>query len=159
MSKLKMLILDVDGTLTDGKIYMGPNGEVFKAFNAHDGQGIRKLKKAGIETIIITGRESRIVENRAKEIDITEIYQGVSNKKEKLLELIKDKKISLENVGYIGDDENDLEAMQLCGFKACPNDAVERIKSIADYISPKPCNESAVREIIENVILKTEVIK
>lgn len=158
MQKLKMLILDVDGTLTDGKIYMGPNGEVFKAFNAHDAQGLRKLPEIGIETIIITGRKSEIVENRAKEMNISEVYQGVENKKEKLLELVNNKNILLENVGYIGDDENDFEAMSICGFKACPKDAVEKIKSIVNYISPRKCNESAVREIIENIILKNEVI-
>lgn len=158
MQKLKMLILDVDGTLTDGKIYMGPNGEVFKAFNAHDAQGLRKLPEIGIETIIITGRKSEIVENRAKEMNISEVYQGVENKKEKLLELVNNKNILLENVGYIGDDENDFEAMSICGFKACPKDAVEKIKSIVNYISPSKCDESAVREIVENIILKNEVI-
>ena len=158
MQKLEMLILDVDGTLTDGKIYMGPDGEVFKAFNAHDAQGIRKLKGLGIEPIIITGRTSKIVENRAKEMNISEVYQNIDNKKDKLLEIVASKNISLEEVGYIGDDENDYEAMSICGFKACPNDAVDKIKGIVDYISPKKCDDSAVREIIENVILK-EVIE
>lgn len=154
MQKLKMIVFDVDGTLTDGKIYIGPTGEVFKAFNAHDAVGIRKLKKIGIETIIMTGRESSIVELRAKEMDITEVYQNVSDKKEKLLEIVKRKKIKLEKVGYIGDDENDFEAMRICGFKACPNDAVDKIKGIADYISKTSCQEAAVREILENNIFK-----
>lgn len=149
---IKLIIFDVDGTLTDGKIYMGPDGEVFKAFNTHDAIGIRKLKEVGIESIIITGRVSKIVENRAREMYITEVYQDVADKKSKLLKIAKNKKIKLEDIAYIGDDENDYEAMKICGFKACPNDAVEKIKEIADYISPMKCNEAAVREILENNI-------
>lgn len=155
---IKLICFDVDGTLTDGKIYMGPNGEVFKAFNAHDAQGIRKLKEVGIESIIITGRESKIVENRAKEMDITKVYQNVQDKKEKLLKIAKNNKIDLNDIAYIGDDENDYEAMKICGFKACPNDAEDKIKAIADYISPKKCNEAAVREILEKNIF-SKVIK
>lgn len=150
----KIIVFDVDGTLTDGKIYMGPNGEAFKAFNAHDAVGIRKLKDIGIETVIITGRESQIVENRAKEMNITHVYQNIQDKKEKLLEISKEKNIDLKDIAYIGDDENDYEAMKICGFKACPNDAEEKIKEIVDYISPKKCNEAAVREILENKIFK-----
>ena len=90
---------------------MGPDGEVFKAFNAHDAQGIRKLKKIGIESIILTGRISKIVENRAKEMDITKVYQDVQDKKEKVLEIAKKKKIKLQDIAYIGDDENDYEAI------------------------------------------------
>ena len=154
MLPLKMLVLDVDGTLTDGKIYMGEHGELMKAFNAHDAQGLRKLPKLGIKTVILTGRESSIVLLRAKEMDISFVYQKVVNKKEKLMEIVKVNNLSYQEVGYIGDDENDLEAMQLCGFKACPFDAVEKIKQIVDYISPCSCGEAAVREIIENKILK-----
>ena len=154
MQKLKMIVFDVDGTLTDGKIYIGSDGEVFKAFNAHDAVGIRKLKDMGIQTMIITGRESNIVSIRAREMNITEVYQNVVNKKEKLLEIVKKKKIDLKRVGYIGDDENDYEAMIICGFKACPSDAVDKIKEIADYISNVPAREAAVREILESNIFK-----
>ena len=89
-------------------------------------------------------------------MSITEVYQNVLKKEEKLDELVKLKGITYEEVGYIGDDENDYEAMKKCGFKACPNDAIEMIKKIADYISPKKCNEAAVGEIINNKILKTK---
>ena len=84
MKAIKLLILDVDGTLTDGKIYMGENGEIMKVFNCHDAVALRKLPLLGIETIIITGRESKIVCNRAKEMNISEVYQNISDKKEKL---------------------------------------------------------------------------
>ena len=145
--------MDVDGTLTDGKIYMGENGELFKAFNCHDAVGIRQLPKFEIETIIITGRKSQIVENRAKEMNISYVYQNVENKKEQLEKILNEKHLTYQNVAYIGDDINDYEAMINCGFKACPNDAVDIIKSICDYISPKKCNESAVRDIIETKII------
>ena len=148
MEKIKMLVLDVDGTLTDGKIYMGENGEVMKAFNCHDVIPLKKLPVIGIETIIMTKRTSNIVLNRAKEMSITEVYQNVLKKEEKLDELVKLKGIAYEEVGYIGDDENDYEAMINCGFKSCPNDAITKIKEIVDYVSPKKCNESAVGEII-----------
>lgn len=153
MKDIKILVLDVDGTLTDGKIYMGENGEVMKAFNCHDTLPLRKLPSLGIETIIITGRKSKIVENRAEEMNISYVYQGITNKKEKLEEILKEKNLKYENVAYIGDDENDYDAMINCSFKACPNDAVDIIKSICDYISPKNCNESAVGEILETNIL------
>ncbi len=154
MPKLKMIVFDVDGTLTDGKLYIGPTGEVFKAFNAHDAVGIRKLKEYGIISIIITGRESELVNIRAKEMNITKVYQNVQTKEEELKKAMKEFKVKKENVGYIGDDINDLEAMKKCSFKACPQDAVKEIKEICDYISPCKCNEAAVREIIDNVILK-----
>ena len=87
--KIKMLVMDVDGTLTDGKIYMGSDGEVFKAFDVKDGYAIAHLHEVGIIPVIITGRKSKIVENRAKELNIKEVYQGVSDKVEKLKEVAK----------------------------------------------------------------------
>ena len=114
MNEIKLLILDVDGTLTDGKIYMGENGEIMKAFNAHDAVGVRKLKDYNITPIIITGRISKITENRAKEMYVDEIYQNIDNKLEKLESILKNKNISYKNVAYIGDDENDLECMKKC---------------------------------------------
>ncbi len=152
MKNIKLLVLDVDGTLTDGKIYMGNNGEVMKVFNCHDTLPLRKLPTLGVMTVIITSRTSKIVENRAKEMHISYVYQNVVNKKEKLDEIIKDNHLTYQNVAYIGDDENDYVAMLNCNFKACPNDAIDKIKSICDYISPKKCYESAVGEIIEKIL-------
>ena len=148
-----MLVLDVDGTLTDGKIYMGEKGEIMKAFNCHDAVGLRKLPPLGIETVILTGRISKIVENRAREMNISILHQNVKNKKQALDRIAQAKNISYDNIAYIGDDENDYEAMKLCGFAACPNDATSKIKEIATYISPKKCNEAAVREIIDHKLL------
>ena len=110
---IKLLVMDVDGTLTDGKIYMGNEGEVFKAFDIKDGCGIHDLLKPnGIEPIIITGRRSKILENRAKEIGINSLFQGVSDKVLKLNEILSERNLELSDVAYIGDDINDLTCME-----------------------------------------------
>lgn len=151
----KYLILDVDGTLTDGKIYMGQNGEVMKAFNIKDGIGIHDiLIPAGIIPVIITGRSSDIVLNRCKELGITEVYQGVKNKIEKLTEITKD----LKSVAYIGDDINDLPCMKSVkeagGIIGCPADAVHKVKEISDYICKTKGGDGAVREFIEWIMIR-----
>ena len=147
---IKYLVMDVDGTLTDGKIYMGNDGEVMKAFSIKDGCGIHDiLIPAGITPVIITGRKSKILENRCKEIGIKEIHQGVSNKIEKLLSVTSD----LSTVAYAGDDINDLSAMipikEAGGKIGCPADAVKKVKDLADFISSKNGGDGAVREFIE----------
>lgn len=150
MRDIKLLIFDIDGTLTDGKIYIGEKGEVFKAFNAKDGYAIAYfLPELKVTPIIITLRVSRIVENRARELKINEVYQGVIDKKEKLKEIVRHHGCSFQNVAYIGDDLNDLECMRLCAFKGCPADAVPQIKAIADFISTKNGGDGAGREFIE----------
>lgn len=146
---IKVLFLDVDGTLTDGHIYMGNDGEVMKSFYAHDAVGLRNLVKSGVETIIITGRESNIVNIRGKEMNISEIYQNVNNKKEKVQEILKKKKIQKKEAAYIGDDENDYDAMKLCGHRACPSDAVKMIKDISNFVSNYKGGYGAVREYCE----------
>ena len=147
---IKYLVMDVDGTLTDGKIYMGNDGEVMKAFSIKDGCGIHDiLIPAGITPVIITGRTSKIVENRCGEIGIQEIYQGISNKIEKLLSITDD----LSSVAYIGDDINDLSCMKPVkkagGKIGCPADAVMKVKDLADFVSTKNGGDGAVREFIE----------
>ena len=133
--KIKVILTDVDGVLTDTGIYYGQTGEAFKRFSVRDGMGIERLRKyAGIETIIITGENSNTVKTRAEKLKITEFYLGV-NKKEEVFEIIKKKNgFVREEIAYIGDDSNDFEVMQLCGFTATPNDGMNFIKDIADYI-------------------------
>lgn len=150
---IKYFVMDIDGTLTDGKIYMGTSGELMKAFNIKDGCGIHDiLIPAGITPVIITGRSSDVVLNRCKELGITEIYQGVKNKIEKLREVT----IDLSNVAYIGDDINDLSCMEPIkatgGLVGCPFDAVDKVKKIADYIAPHAGGDGAVRDFIEWII-------
>lgn len=151
---IKLLILDVDGTLTDGKIHIGEHGEFFKSFHVKDGFAINQiLPSVHIIPVILTGRQSAIVENRMRELNVKNIYQGVSDKAAMLKVILAELHIELQECAYIGDDLNDLKAMKLCGFKACPLDAVHEIKSICDYISPFRAGQGAVRDISE-VILK-----
>ena len=146
---IKLFLMDVDGTLTDGKIYVGTSGEVMKAFNVKDGLGIVNLSKYNILPIIITGRISDIDTIRSKELGIKEVYQGVTNKKEKYYEILKKFNVKKEEVAYVGDDINDLEVMKECGFKACPNNAVKEVKEICDFISKFNGGDGAIREIID----------
>lgn len=144
--------MDVDGTLTDGKIYMSANGELMKAFNIKDGYAIAHLREYGIEPVIITGRNSEIVKQRCAELKIVELFQGVSNKLFKLKEVCKTKGIELSNVAYIGDDVNDLTCIQQCGCTACPADAVKAVKEIVSYVCAEKGGEGAVREFCEYLI-------
>lgn len=160
MNDIKVLVMDVDGTLTDGKIYMGYDGESFKVFNIKDGYGINDiLRSKGVEPVIITGRRSEIVENRCKELHIQYLYQGVHDKLKVLqqvleqLNLCDESILSLANVAYIGDDCNDLLCMRAIkeagGLVGCPADAVKQVIDISTFISKKKGGDGAVREFIE----------
>ena len=152
-SRIKLLVMDVDGTLTDGKINMGQEGELFKAFNIKDGYAINEmLPQYGIIPAIITGRTSTIVENRARELHITELYQGKHDKLDTLKEIMKKHECTKENVAYIGDDILDIECMNECGLVGCPADACQQVKNIAQYICASKGGEGAVREFIEFII-------
>ena len=147
---IKYLVMDVDGTLTDGKIYMGNEGEVCKAFHVKDGCGIHDiLIPTGIVPVIITGRKSEIVARRCKELGIKRVYQGVSEKVEVLLSITD----NLSVVAYIGDDINDLMCMhaikQAGGVVGCPKDAVKQVFDIADYVAVHNGGEGAVRDFID----------
>lgn len=145
--------MDVDGTLTDGKINMGPEGELFKSFNIRDGYGINEILPAhGIVPAIITGRSSKIVENRAKELHVEELYQGRHDKLDTLKELMQKYDCQKENVAYIGDDILDIVCMKECGIIGCPSDACQQVKDIAQYICTNKGGDGAVREFIEYII-------
>ena len=146
---IKIIVMDVDGTLTDGKIYMGQNGEIMKAFSVKDGLGITKLHSRGIIPVIITGRCSSILNRRAKELNIFEVQQGVQDKVKKLKEIAEKYNCMLDEIAYIGDDENDLECMRLCGLTGCPADAVQNVKEHTNFVSNMKGGEGAVRDFIE----------
>lgn len=150
---IKLFVMDVDGTLTDGKIYIGPNGECFKAFDVKDGFGIHEiLPEYGITPMIITGRTSPIVEVRAMEIGIDGFYQGVRDKAQCLRDIAQSHNILLSQIACIGDDLNDLPMMKLCGLKGCPTDAVEEVQAICDYVCNASGGHGAVREFIEWIV-------
>ena len=150
---IKMLVMDVDGTLTDGRIYIGADGEVMKAFDVKDGYGIVQIRNKGVLPVIITGRTSPIVEKRAGELGISELHQGIHNKLEKLKEIAEKYNIKAEEIAYIGDDLNDLECINYCSMTACPEDAMEEIKSLVSYVCKKSGGRGAVREFIDKRIL------
>ena len=148
---IKLLVMDVDGTLTDGKIYMSAEGEMMKAFNIKDGYAIAHLGEKHIVPVIITGRSSKILAKRCQELGIEELYQGIEDKVAKLLAICKKYQIEPNNVAYIGDDLNDLECMKICGYSAAPADAAKEVLASVDYICKHRGGEGAVREFIEKL--------
>ncbi len=151
--KIKVILTDVDGVLTDTGIYYGPQGEALKRYSVRDGMGIERLRKyAGIETIIITGENSATVKSRAEKLKMQEFYLGVKDKTE-VLEIIKKKNgYGNEEIAYIGDDSNDYDVMQLCGFTATPADGMSFIKEIADYVCDTKAGFGAFREFAELIL-------
>lgn len=142
--------MDVDGTLTDGKINISASGELFKSFDAKDGYAIHEmLPLFGITPVIITGRVSDIVKYRAAELGIAGVYQGVTDKVSKLKEITGD----LSLVAYIGDDLNDIDCMREVkasgGLVGCPNDAAKEVIALSDFVSDKNGGNGAVREFAE----------
>ena len=149
---IKMIISDVDGVLTDGKIIIANNGEELKTFNSQDGMGINLAQKLGIRFAIITGRISRIVEIRAEELNIKDVYQDVDDKVE-VFELLIDKyNLCDEEVAYIGDDLNDIPILNRAGLAATVANGVKKVKDTVDYIATRKGGEGAVREIIDFII-------
>ena len=149
---IKLLVLDVDGTLTDGTIIFGSQGTELKAFNVKDGLVLKALPCLGIEVVFLTGRTSEATGRRAKELGAAAI-QGIDDKLPALEKILNERGMSFEDCAYVGDDLNDYEAMKKCGFKACPADAAKEIKEICDYVSTQNGGQGAVREICE-VMLK-----
>ena len=152
---IKLLVMDVDGTLTDGRIYVGAEGEAMKAFDVKDGYAIAQiLPKVGIVPVIITGRSSKIVEQRAKELKITHLYQGISDKLTQLKAVAEQFGAVPEEIAYIGDDLNDLDCIRYCGYTACPADAVTELMETVDYVCRHDGGRGAVREFIEFLLRK-----
>ena len=150
---IRAIVMDVDGTLTDGGIYLDDRGNEFKKFDVKDGYAIHDiLSSMNIIPIILTGRKSEIVKRRSQELGIQYVIQGSKNKIEDMKDILSKLSISLEDTVYIGDDLNDLECMKMVGISACPNDAVDEIKKICKYIAKKNAGSGAVREIVEWVM-------
>ena len=149
---VKLLVMDIDGTLTDGRIYISAQGECMKAFDVKDGYAIISLKKHGIIPVIITGRSSLIVEERARELKIDELHQGVVDKLSKLKEVAEKYNASADEIAYIGDDLNDLECIKYCGVTACPNDAVNEVRAAVKYVCKHNGGRGAAREFVEQFV-------
>ncbi len=152
--KIKAIALDVDGTLTDGKLYVSNSGEEIKAFSVKDGIAIVGAINLGIKIFIITGKRSEIVKRRAEELGITDIYQGVHNKVEVLKILCKKYLLSPESIAYMGDDLNDYGAIKFSGLSGAPKDSASEVIDIVDFISEKNGGDGAVREFIKYILEK-----
>ena len=147
MEKIKLFVMDVDGTLTDGHIYIGAQGELMKAFDVKDGYAIANLlPAAGIVPVIITGRRSAIVEARAQELAIEELHQGVGDKLACLKTVAVKYRACPREIAYIGDDLNDLDCIRFSGLTACPADAVPEVKAAVNYVCRCNGGSGAARE-------------
>ena len=151
--KIKLLITDCDGVLTDGGVYYSDRGEELKKFNLRDGMGVERLRKVcGIDTGIMTGENSPIVARRAEKLQITNLYLGVKNKKQRLREILPSLNLNADEIAYIGDDLNDYEVIGEVGLSASPSDGASLIKERVDYICSLPGGAGAFREFAELII-------
>lgn len=149
---VRLFVMDVDGTLTDGTITYGDDGGETKSFHARDGAGIHLLKVAGIEAAIVTGRTSAAVTRRAAELGIVEVVQGVKDKAMAVRSLRYHRGLGADAVGYVGDDLSDLLAMREAAFSAAPADAADEVRRVATFVCTKPGGRGAVREAIETLL-------
>ena len=157
-ARIRLVALDMDGTLTDGSINIGAEGELFKRFNAKDGLGITAARRHGLRVSVITGRKGPIVQRRTEELGIAEdALSGISAKKQALLALADKHNLTLEEIAFMGDDLNDLSALLAAGLSAAPADAAEDVRRRVSYIAPHKGGQGAVRDLLE-LILKARGI-
>jgi 3-deoxy-D-manno-octulosonate 8-phosphate phosphatase (KDO 8-P phosphatase) len=152
LRRLKLLLLDVDGVMTDGRIIYNADGVETKAFDVKDGHGLKLLQRAGFQVGIITGRQSEVTRVRAHELGIELVIQGAKEKLPRYLELVQRLGLSDEEVAYVGDDLIDLPVLRRVGFSATVADAVEEIKPYVQYITTRPGGRGAVRELCDFIL-------
>lgn len=151
-ARVTLVLLDVDGVLTDGKIIYDADGREIKAFHVRDGHGIKMLQQAGVEVGIITGRRSTIVERRARELGIALVSQGVSDKLGAWRQVLRGKRVAPTETAYVGDDILDVPLMRAVGFAAAVGDAEPCVAEAADYVAGRPGGNGAVREVAEFIL-------
>ena len=150
--KVRLLCVDVDGVLTDAGMYYGPDGEVLKKFNTRDGMGLARVRDAGVAVAIISGEDSAIVHARAAKLKIDDVFCNVADKRVPIDELCSKYGLQLEQVAFIGDDLNDLPALECVGLACAVADAAEPVQRIAHYVSARRGGDGAVREVCELLI-------
>ena len=150
--KIKYLVIDVDGTMTDGGIYYDEHGNETKKFCTKDAAGFFAAHQVGTKIMILTGRECMATTRRMAEMNVEYLCQNVKDKVSFLKNFMEENNIRKEEVGYIGDDLNDLSPMKICGFVGCPADACEEVRKIADYVSTVKGGYGAVRDVIEHLL-------
>lgn len=153
IKKIKIVLTDNDGVLTDTGVYYSAEGEELKRFSIRDGMGVERLRNIlNIETGIITGETSGSVQKRAEKLKIDELHLGVKNKKNALEEILFTHQLSADEIAFIGDDVNDIEIIKSVGLSACPADAIEEVRNIVDYICAKNGGYGAFREFADLII-------
>jgi YrbI family 3-deoxy-D-manno-octulosonate 8-phosphate phosphatase len=152
LRQIRLFATDVDGVLTDAGMYYSESGDELKKFNTRDGMGIKLLQKAGLITAIVTQERTKLVARRAEKLAIPEVHQGVMDKLTLIREMAARHGLSLGQVAYIGDDVNDLEALEAVGFSASPADGLPAILTAVDYVCQKRGGEGAVREVVELIL-------
>ena len=152
LRRLKWLLLDVDGVLTDGKITLTDNGEEMKSFHIADGLGLVALQAQGMKVGFVTGRQSPIVQRRAKELGVALVLEKVRDKGVALQQIAREQSTSLDEISFVGDDWNDLPAFALCGFRFAPRNAAKLVRDEADYVCSHEGGNGAVREICELIL-------
>ena len=158
LQQLRLFATDVDGVLTDAGMYYSESGDEWKKFNTCDGMGIKLLQKAGFITAIVTQERTRLVARRAEKLAIPELHQGVMDKLSVIRDMAARHGIALQQIAYIGDDVNDMEALKAVGVSAAPADGLPQVREVVDYVCQKKGGEGAVRELIE-LILQSRVEK
>lgn len=151
-ARVRLVVLDVDGVLTDGRLYYGPAGEEMKVFDVRDGHGIRMLLSRGIEVAILSARNSPIVERRARELGITRVLQGRGDKTAAFRELLAATQVAAEEAAFVGDDLPDLPVLRQAGFAATVEDARNEVRTVAHWIAPQRGGRAAVRAIAEFIL-------
>ncbi|HQR19942.1 MAG TPA: HAD-IIIA family hydrolase [Burkholderiaceae bacterium] len=151
-ARVRLVVLDVDGVLTDGRLYYGPAGEEMKVFDVRDGHGIRMLLSRGIEVAILSARNSPIVERRARELGITRVLQGRGDKAAAFRELLAATQVAAEEAAFVGDDLPDLPVLRQAGFAATVEDARNEVRTVAHWIAPQRGGRAAVRAIAEFIL-------
>jgi len=152
LQHIKILIMDVDGVMTDGRIIINDDGRETKNFDVRDGHGIKLVQRYGIEVALLTGRQSEVVKHRANELGITEVHQKIFNKKEVFTEILQKNNLNASQAAFIGDDIIDIPVLKEAGFSATVADAIDIVKKTVDYVTKNKGGRGAVREVCEMLL-------
>jgi 3-deoxy-D-manno-octulosonate 8-phosphate phosphatase (KDO 8-P phosphatase) len=150
--RIRLMVFDVDGVLTDGTLWYGPRGEELKAFSAHDGHGIKLLAAAGVAVALLSGRRSKAVTVRARELGIREVHQGVDDKLSVFKKMLAKHRLKADAAGFMGDELVDLPVLERCGFACAPREAPEAVRSRVHYVTEAPAGRGAVRELCDLLV-------
>ncbi|HVO66860.1 MAG TPA: HAD hydrolase family protein [Syntrophales bacterium] len=153
---ISLLVLDVDGVMTDGKIIIDDMGREIKNFDVKDGHGLKILMRYGIDVVLLTGRRSAVVEHRARDLGIREVHQGILNKLEIFEEILRKRSLGYGNIAFIGDDIVDIPLLKRVGFSVAVADASKDVKKCVDYVTKKTGGDGAVREVCELILQAQE---